>query len=238
MSRAEMQPSNVEHMQNDIFECQENGQRYSIRNDIPLRTSIEMSYEQLQAYYNATAHLVSYNYGQPIVYGQQTLPVRPPMMQNQQRVSLQTQHMITSTNMPPVRKQAATEFVSSKEKQQASPITFRPAVRIPPVVPHAMTNPTSTSTPTKRGHGDVSSNPESHTNNHQQQHRTRVFNAKNSPMKRLRGNPQQGNDVPMQPAQDLLGQGKQTGIAAAGSHNRHNQQQPVSDTADRFATSR
>ena len=160
-------------MQNDIFECQENGQRYSITSDIPLRTSNEMSYEQLQDYYNATAHLVSYNYGQRIVYGQQglndndgqqTLPVRPPMMLNQQRVSLQTEHMITTTNMPPVRKQAATEYLSSKEKQQASPITFRPVVRIPRVVPHAMTNPTNTSTPTKRGHGDVSSNSESHTN--------------------------------------------------------------------------
>ena len=159
-------------------------------------------------------------------------------MQNQQRVSLQTQHMISSTNMLPVRKQAATEYFSSKEKQQTSPITFRPAVHIPLVVPHAMTNPTSTSTPTKRGHGDVSSNSESHTNSHQQQHRTRVFNAKNTPMKRLRGNPQQGNGVLMQPAQDLLGQWKQTGTAAAGSRNRYNQQQPLSDAAQRFATSR
>ena len=73
MSRAEMQSSSVEHMQNDIFECQENGQRYSIMNDIPLCTSNEMSYEQLQAYYNATVHLVAYNYGQPIVHGQQGL---------------------------------------------------------------------------------------------------------------------------------------------------------------------
>ena len=246
MSHAEMQSSNVEHMQNDIFECQENGLRYSIMNGIPHRTSNEMSYEQLQAYYNATAHLVSYNYGQPIVYGQQglndndgqqTLPVRPPMMQNQQRVSLQTQHMITSTNMPPVRKHAATEYLSSKEKQQASPITFHPVVRIPRV-PHAMTNPTNTSTPTKRGHGDVSSNSESHTNSHQQQQRTRVFNAKNTPMKRLRGNPQQGNGVPTQPAHDLLGQWKQTGTTVAGSRNRYNQQQPLSDAAHRFATSR
>ena len=235
MSRVETQPSNVEHMQNDIFECQENDQKYSIMNDIPLRTSNEMFYEQLQAYYNVTAHLVSYNYGQPIVHSQQTLPVRPLMMQNQQWVSLQTKHMISSTNTPPVRKQAASEYFLSKEKQQASPITFRPVVRIPPVVPHAMTNPTSTSTPTKRGHGDVSSDSESHTYSHQQQHRERVFNAKNTPMKCLRGNSQQGNGVP---TQRLLGQWKQTGTAAAGSRNRYNQQQPLSDAAHRFATSR
>ena len=102
--------------------------------------------------------------------------------------------------MPPVRKQAATEHYSSNEKQQASPITFRPAVRIPLAVPHAMTNFTSTSTPKKRGHGNVCSNPKSHTYSHQQQHRVRVYNTKSTAMKRLRGNPARGNGVLMQSA--------------------------------------
>ena len=214
MSRTNMQSSNTNQMQNDIFECQENGQRYSSMDNAPHRTSSVMSHEQLLAYYNATAHLINYNHGQPVLHdqqwfnsnnGQQPLSVRPPMAQNQQQVSLPSQHMILSTNMPLARRQVDTEYLTSKEKQQASPITFHPAVRIPIAVSHAMTNPTSTSTPTKRGHGDVSSNSESHTYSHQQQHRTRVFNAKNTPMKRLRSNPQQGNGVPMQPAQDLLG---------------------------------
>ena len=247
MSRTNMQSSNTNQMQNDIFECQENGQRYSIMDNAPPRTSSVMSHEQLLAYYNATAHLINYNHGQPVLHdqqwfngnnGQQPLPVRPPMAQNQQQVSLPSQHMILSTNMPPTRRQVDTEYFRSKEKEQASPITFHPAVRIPIAVSHTMTNPTSTSTPTKRGHGDASSNSESYTYSHQQQHRTRVFNANNTPMKRLRGNPQQGDSVSMQPAQDLLGEWKQARTAVAGSRNRYNQQQPLSDAAHRFATSR
>ena len=217
-------------MQNDIFECQDNGQRYTTTNSIPLRTSSEMSHEQLLAYYNATAHLINYSYGQPVVNGQQwgngnsgqhPLYVRPLMAQNQQRVSFQ-----------------APQYFTSKEKQQASPITFHPSIRIPTAIPNVMTNPTSTSTPTKRGHGDVSSNSESLTYSHQQQHRTRVFNSNNTPMKRLRANPQQGNAAPTQTTQNLLGQWKQSGAAAAGSNNRYNQQQPFSVAAQRFATSR
>ena len=84
------------------------------------------------------------------------------------------------------------------------------------------------STPTKCGHGDVSSNSESHTNSHQQQQRTRIFNAKNTPMKRLRGNPQQGNGAPIQSNLYPLGQWKQTGTAAAGSQNWDHQQQSFS----------
>jgi hypothetical protein len=57
-------------------------------------------------------------------------------------------------------------------------------------------------------------------------------------MKRLRGNPQQRNGVPIQSNQNLLGQWKQAGTAAAGSQNRDNQQQPLSVAAQRFATSR
>ena len=75
-----------------------------------------------------------------------------------------------------------------ERKQQASPITFHPVVRIPLVVPHAMTNPTSTSTPTKRGHGDVSSNSESHTNIVTNNNSEPVYLTRKIPqMKRLRG---------------------------------------------------
>jgi hypothetical protein len=34
---------------------------------VPLRTSIELSHEQLLVYYNVTAHLINYKYGQPVV---------------------------------------------------------------------------------------------------------------------------------------------------------------------------
>jgi hypothetical protein len=71
MSRAVMQSSNIDQLQNDTFACQENGQRYPTMNNVSLRTSTEMSYEQLLAYYNATAHLINYNYGQPVVHSQQ-----------------------------------------------------------------------------------------------------------------------------------------------------------------------
>jgi hypothetical protein len=63
MSRAQIQSSNVEQMQNDVFECQDNGERYSMVNNIPLRLSNEMLHDQLLAYYNATAHLINFNYG-------------------------------------------------------------------------------------------------------------------------------------------------------------------------------
>jgi hypothetical protein len=50
MSHAEIQSSNVEQMQNDLFGCQDNGKRYTMVNNIPLRTSNEMSHEELLAY--------------------------------------------------------------------------------------------------------------------------------------------------------------------------------------------
>lgn len=160
------------------------------------------------------------------------------MAQNQQTVSLQTQHMISSTNMPPAHQQVATEYFTSEEKRIASQITFHPSVCMPLTVPLAMTNPTSSSPPTKRGHGDIISNSESQTYNHHQQRRTRVFNSNNVPMKRLRGNSQQGNGVLTQSNHNLIGQCKQAETAAAGIQNRNNQKQSSSVAAQRFATSR
>lgn len=45
MPRAPIQSSNDEQMQSDMFGYQDNGQRYAMVNNIPLRTSNEMSHQ-------------------------------------------------------------------------------------------------------------------------------------------------------------------------------------------------
>ncbi|CAF1294330.1 unnamed protein product, partial [Didymodactylos carnosus] len=99
----------------------------------------------------------------------------------------------------------------------------------------SMTNPTSPSTPAKWNRDDVSNNSDSITqqNTHYQQ-RTRLLNSINTPIKRIRTNPQEQDGRFAQPPQNYLAQQKQ---ARTTTYNEMDAQQ-TSSAARRFATTR
>ena len=250
MSHAGSHLSNVDHRHDDIYDGQDRGQGYSEVNNIPLRLPNEMTHEQLLAYYHATAHLHRNVIGQPTAYwqdapnsytGQLPMHGRPlPPPDQQQRFQFPSHQIMSSTNMPLACQHVSAPHCITNE-QIPSMIAFHPSVGIPSSIETRMTNPTSTSTPAKRGRGDLSGNSETQAQSHHRpsEQRTRGGYSNSTQSKRLRRNAQQGQGPPAHPEQNQTQQGAviQVGITTPSAGNQHEQQR-VSVAAQRFATSR
>ena len=251
MSHVGSHPSNLDQRHDDLYDRQDRGQGVTEVNNIPMCLPNEMTHEQLLAYYNATVHLYRNAVGQPTAYwqeasdgytGQLPMPVRPlPPRDQQQRFQLPSHQIISSTNMPLAYQHVSAPHFSTSE-QMPSMIAFQPSVGVPPSIPTRMTNPTSTSTPTKRGRGDLSGNSETQAQSHHRSSelRTQGVYSNSIPSKRLRGNAQQGQGPTAHAGQNRAQRGSVVpeGSTAPITGNQHDQQQRVSVAAQRFAMSR
>ena len=251
MSHTGSRPSNSDHQHDDFYDGQGRGQGCVETNNVPICQPNELTHEQLLAYYNATAHLYRNVDGQPTAYwqdapvvypGQRPMPARPlPQVDQQQRYLLPSNQVMSSNNMPlALQHVSAPHFITNE--QIPSMIAFQPSVGVPSTLQSLMTNPTSTSTPAKRGRGDLSGNSETPAlpYNYTGVQRTRVNYSGNTPSKRLRGHAHQGHVPPPHPVQSPK---QRAPVIPAGSlrsdiGNHHAQQQGVSTAAQRFATSR
>ncbi len=243
MSWENPQSANADQHIDDNYEDQPNLQVNTMMNSIPPWSTNELSHEQLLAYYNATANFFYSNYLQPPMPHQQMidshLDLQPtlgnrPAVHEQQRLSQQIQSTRISANVP-LSMQRTTMIHSNTDQYKPTVITasLLGSAALRPT--SSMTNPASTSTPAKRNRADVSNNSDSinQQNTHYQQ-RTRVFNSHNTPIKRIRTNPQQQDGRFVQMPQNHLAQQKQTSSTASNEVDS----QQTSSAARRFATTR
>jgi hypothetical protein len=251
MSHTGYHPSYDNHQHDDICDGQDKEQRYAEMNKIPLCQPNELSHEQLLAYFNATVHLYRNMDGLPSPYWQgapkaytdlRSMPgCLPPPLDQQQRYQLASHQVMSSSNMPLARQHISAPHFSTNE-QIPSMIAFQPSVGVPSTLQSIMTNPTSTSTPAKRGRADVSGNSETQAQPHinPSVQRTSGFYSNNTPSKRRRGNTQHGQVPPPQTGQspNLRGPVMPEGSALPFTRDNQAQQQKVSTAAQRFATSR
>ena len=243
MSWENPQSANADQHIDDNYDDQQNIQANTMMNSIPPWSTNVLSHEQLLAYYNATANFFYNNYVQPPMAHQQMINshsnlhpplVSRPSVHEQQGPSQKMQSTMASTNMP-LSMPRTTTIHSNMDQYEPTMITA-PLIRGAVLRPtSSMTNPASTSTPAKRNRGDVSNNSDSNNqqNTHYQQ-RTRVFNSNNTPIKRIRTNPQQQDGRFAEPPQNYLAQQNQ---ARSTTCNEMDSEQ-TSSAARRFATTR
>ena len=238
------QSSSVDQQPDDFYEDRQTGQVYAAMNNVPLCTANMMSYEQLLAFYNASMNTVYNNHFQPPLLHHQMLNnqeiqhprfIDPLVVLEQHRLTQQAHQSISSTSIPRSSYQESTSHSNTKQ-QQPSTITSDSSSRIPLHPPPRMTNPTSTSTPAKRGRNDVSNTSDTNFQPHlHYQQQTRVFNSNNTSIKRLRVNTHQQYDQFIQPPpqNQPVQQNQRHGISADNGDRQF-----PSSAARRFATSR
>ena len=243
MSWENPQSADADQHIDDHYDDQPNVQANTMMNSIPPWSTNGLSHEQLLAYYNATANFVYSNYMQPPMAPQHMADrhsnLDPPLtslpsVHIQQGLRQQMQPIMASTHVPHSMHRTTTLHSNTDQHRPTmitAPLIGSAALR----TTSSMTNPATTSTPAKRNRGDVSNNSDSITqqNTHYQQ-RTRVFNSNNTPIKRIRTNPQQQDGRFAQPPLNYLAQQKQT---RSTTYNEVDSQQ-TSAAARRFATTR
>ena len=157
MSWKNSQAVNADQHADETDDDQLNGKANTIMNNIPPRSTNELSHEQLLAYYNDAVDFFYSNYIQPPkAYRQMIdshLNLHPPLVslpfvREKHGLTQQIQSMMVPTNVP-LSIQRTMTIHSNTDRYKSTMITgplLGSADRRPT---SSMTNPTSTSTPAK-----------------------------------------------------------------------------------------